>query len=114
MQLPRRTETVFEKVQDNEEVHLRQKTLETMMLAKWPKPWQIQMWRWGNFGEFGIIAIAKALKENRKLTTLHLVFKQIGNDGAKAIAKALKRTWHWWLWIFATIKLEKMAPRLLL
>ena len=40
----------------------------------------------------GAIAIAEALKVNAGLTSVDLQFNKIGNEGAKAIAEALKVT----------------------
>jgi hypothetical protein len=43
-----------------------------------------------NIGDEGAIAIAEALKVNAVLTELNLQLNSIGHDGAKAIAEALK------------------------
>ena len=42
------------------------------------------------FGDDGAKAIAEALKVNAVLTELKLYYNSIGDDGAKAIAEALK------------------------
>jgi Ran GTPase-activating protein (RanGAP) involved in mRNA processing and transport len=45
---------------------------------------------YNSIGDDGAKAIAEALKDNTVLTTLYLGYNSIGDDGAKAIAEALK------------------------
>ena len=43
-----------------------------------------------NIGDEGATALAEALKENTTLTTLNLASNKIGDEGATALAEALK------------------------
>ena len=49
----------------------------------------MQLWR-NNIGDDGAKAIAEALKVNPVLTFLNLRWNDIGDNGARAIAEALK------------------------
>ncbi len=48
-----------------------------------------------NIGDEGAKAIAEALKVNAVLTELHLYHNNISDDGAKAIAEALNVPTRW-------------------
>ena len=65
------------------------KVIAHLIAAKLPVLTTLILWK-NNIGDEGAKAIAEALKVNTVLTVLYLGENNIGDDGAKAIAEALK------------------------